>query len=109
MAVVLPDGQPSPGTESAILPPIGQVFLRSSGGKQLAPAVPMAAPRTLWRISLQDGSTVHCVLWIRKPKTAIVWYRDDEVEGVEEFEDLTEAEKWAAKLRDGGDCYSGLS
>ena len=51
----------------------------------------MAAPRTLWRIRLQDGSVVHCVLWERKPKTAVVWYRDDEVQGVVEFEDPAEA------------------
>ncbi len=61
---------------------------------------PRAAPRTVWRIRLQDGSVVHCVLWERKPKTAVVWYRDDVVEGAEEFEDPSEAEEWAATLRD---------
>ena len=60
----------------------------------------MAAPRTVWRIWLKDGSVVHCVLWERKPKAAVVWYRDDEVQGVEEFEDPAEAEDWAATLRD---------
>ena len=62
--------------------------------------MPMAAPRTVWRIRLQDDSVVHCVLWIRKPKTAVVWYRDDEVQGVEEFLDAdeAEAEDWAATL-----------
>ena len=60
----------------------------------------MAAPRTLWRIRLQDGSVVHCVLWERRPKTAVVWYRDDEVRGVEEFLDPREAEERAATLRD---------
>ena len=63
------------------------------------PLVLMAAPRTVWRIRLQDGSVVHCVLWERKPKTAVVWYRDDVVEEVEEFEDAAEAEDWAAALR----------
>ena len=42
---------------------------------------------------------VHCVLWERRPQTAVVWYRDDEVQEVEEFEDLAEAEDWAASLR----------
>ena len=28
------------------------------------------------------------------------WYRDDEVQGVEEFLDPAEAEEWAATLRD---------
>ena len=63
------------------------------------PLVPMAAPRTVWRIRLQDGSVVHCVLWERRLKTAVVWYRDDEVQGVEEFLDPAEAEDWAAELR----------
>ena len=60
----------------------------------------MAAPRTVWRITLQDGSVVHCVLWERKPGTAVVWYRDDWVEGVEEFVDPVEAEDGAAEPRD---------
>jgi len=58
----------------------------------------MAAPRTVWRIRLQDGSVVHCVLWRRKPKTAVVWYRDDEVQGVEEFLDPSAAEDRAGEL-----------
>ena len=62
--------------------------------------VPMAAPRTVWRIRLQDGAVVHCVLWCRRPKTAVVWSRDDEVEGAEEFEDPAGAEEWAATLRE---------
>ncbi len=33
-------------------------------------------------------------------QTAVVWYRDDEVQGVEEFLDPAEAEDWAAELRD---------
>ena len=61
----------------------------------------MAAPRTVWRIRLQDGSVVHGVLWERRPKTAVVWYRDDVVEGMEELEDAVEAEDWAAEIRDG--------
>ena len=52
----------------------------------------MAAPRAVWRIRLPDGSVVHCVLWERKPKTAVVWYRDDEVQEVEEILDPAEAE-----------------
>ena len=60
----------------------------------------MAAPRTVWRIRLQDGSVVHCVLWERRPRTAVVWYRDDEVHGVEEFVDRAEAEERAEDLRD---------
>jgi len=60
----------------------------------------MAAPRAVWRIRLPDGSVVHCVLWERKPKTAVVWYRDDEVQEVEEILDPAEAEDWAATLRD---------
>ena len=68
--------------------------------------VPMAAPLTLWRIRLQDGSVAHCVLWERKPGTAVVWYLDDWVEGVEEFRDIADAEERAAELRDevGVDC-----
>ena len=62
--------------------------------------VPMAAPRTVWRVRMRDGSVIHCVLWERRPKTAVVWYRDDEVLGVEEFQDPAEAEDWAATLRD---------
>ena len=42
---------------------------------------------------------LHCVLWERRPKAAVVWYRDDEVQGVEEFEDPGEAEDRAATLR----------
>ena len=58
----------------------------------------MAPPRTVWRIRLHDASVVHCVLWERRLKTAVVWYRDDEVQGVEEFLDAAEAEDWAAEL-----------
>ncbi len=64
------------------------------------PLVPMGAPRTLWRIRLPGGAVVHCVLWERRPKTAVVWYRDDVVQGVKEFLDPAEAEDWAAELRD---------
>ncbi len=49
---------------------------------------------------MQDCSVVHCVLWERRLKTAVVWYRDDEVQGVEEFLDAAEAEDRAAGLRD---------
>ena len=54
---------------------------------------------------------VHCVLWERRPKTAVVWYRDDEVQGVEEFADPAEAEDRAAELRDEMVvvCYVGQS
>ena len=41
---------------------------------------------------------LHCVLWERKPETAVVWYRDDEVHGVEEFRDPSEAEERAGEL-----------
>ena len=58
----------------------------------------MAAPRTVWRIRLQDGSVVHCVVWERRPKTAVVWYRHGEVQGAEEFQDSAQAEDWAAAL-----------
>ena len=64
----------------------------------LHPLVPMAPPRTVWRIRLQDGSVVHCVLWERRPKAAVVWYRDDVVDGVEEFQDPAQAGDWAASL-----------
>ncbi len=66
----------------------------------LHPLASMAAPRTVWRIRLQDGAVVHCVLWERKPKTAVVWHRDDEVQRVEEFLEPAEAEDRAATLRD---------
>ena len=33
----------------------------------------MAAPYTVWRIRLQDGSLVHCVLSDRSQKTTVVW------------------------------------
>ena len=54
--------------------------------------MPMAAPRAVWRIRLQDGSVIHCVLWERRTETAVVWYRNDEVQRVEEFVDSGEAE-----------------
>ncbi len=41
---------------------------------------------------------MHCVLWERKPETAVMWYRDDEAQGVEEFVDPAEAEDRAAEL-----------
>ena len=50
-----------------------------------------------WR---QDGSVLHSVLWERQPKTAVVWYRDDEVQGAEEFADPAEAKEWSSSLRD---------
>ena len=79
--------------------PSGRVSWRFGAAGTLHSLVPMAAPRTVWRVRLPDGSVVHCVLWERRPKTAVVWYRDDWVEGVEEFEDAAEAEEWAASLR----------
>ena len=94
----LSDRQPSQRAESAILATIGQRWRGFSGGRHLAPVTPMAAPRTVWRIRLQDGSVVHGVLWERRPKTAVVWYRDDVVEGVEEFQDAGEAEDCAGAL-----------
>ena len=42
---------------------------------------------------------MHCVLWERRPKTAVVWYRDDEVHGLEEFVDPAEAEDWSSSPR----------
>ena len=63
--------------------------------------VHMAAPRTVWRLRLRDGSVVHCVLWERRPKTAVVWYRDDAEERVEEFEDPAEAEDRVGELLTG--------
>ncbi len=59
----------------------------------------IAAPRTLWRITQQDGSLMHGVLWQRRPKTAVVWYRDGEVQGVEEFDILYDARDSASALR----------
>ncbi len=59
----------------------------------------MAAPHTVWRIRLQDRSVVHCVVWERRRETAVVWYRDDVVEGVEEFCEPAEAEDRAEELR----------
>ena len=94
----MPDGQPSHRAEFAILAAIGQSFLGLAAGRHLAPAVAMAAPRTVWRIRLQDGSVVHCVLWERKPETAVVWYRDDEVQGMEGLRDPAEAEDKAKDL-----------
>ena len=41
---------------------------------------------------------LHCVLWCRRPKTAVVWYRDDVGEGVEEFLDPSAAEERAGEL-----------
>ena len=58
----------------------------------------MAAPRTLWRIRLKDGSVVDCVLWERQPKTAVVGYRDEEVQGVEAFTDAAAANERASSL-----------
>ena len=54
----------------------------------------MAAPRTVWRMRLHDGAVVHCVLWERRPKTAVVWHR----EGVKEFVDPADAEDRAEEL-----------
>ena len=58
----------------------------------------MAPPRIVWRIRLPDGSMLHCVLWCRRPKTAVVWYRDDVGAGVEEFLDPSAAEERAGEL-----------
>ena len=78
--------------------PSDGVSWRFAAAGALYPLVPMAAPRTIWRIRLQDGSAVHCVLWERRPKTAVVWYRDDEVQGVEEFVDPADAEDRAEEF-----------
>jgi hypothetical protein len=47
---------------------------------------------------LHDGAVVHCVLWERRPKTAVVWHRDGEVQGVKEFVDPADAEDRAEEL-----------
>ncbi len=65
----LPAERPSQGAESASLADIGQGFLGVAAASALHLVVPMAAPRTVWRIRLPDGSVVHCVLWERRPKT----------------------------------------
>ena len=64
-----------------------------------APSICCLHGRTVWGIWLQDGSVIHCVLWERKRETSMVWYWDDEVQGVEEFLDPVEAEEWANSLR----------
>jgi hypothetical protein len=59
----------------------------------------MAPPRTLWTRRDADGALITCVL-VPAKKTAVVWHRDGEVQGVEEFRRQEEAEVRAAELRD---------
>lgn len=60
----------------------------------------MAPPTTLWRLRLPDGSVARCVLVPAWPKHGVVWYVDDEIRGVEEFLDLSQARERAQGLRD---------
>ncbi len=55
----------------------------------------MAAPEVLWRHTLLDGSVAHCVLAPARPVNFVVWYLNDVVQGVREFEDVEEAREWA--------------
>ena len=56
-----------------------------------------ASPDYSWS-GVKGVAIVHCVLWERRPKTAVVWYRDGEVQGVEEFVEAADAEDWAGEL-----------
>jgi len=60
----------------------------------------MAPPETLWEIQLPDGSRARCVLAPARPKHVLVWYVDDDIQGVAEFEDLCEARQRGLALRE---------
>ncbi len=66
-----------------------------SVGLALAHSRRMAAPEVLWRSTLPDGSEARCVLLPAQPVNFVVWYLNDVVQGVRDFEDVEEAREWA--------------
>ncbi len=76
--------------------PIGQRRIGVSEQRGPALAVPrsMAAPEVLWRHPRPDGSEAHCILVRAKPINFVVWYLNDVVQGVREFEGVEEAREW---------------
>ena len=55
----------------------------------------MAAPEILWCCTRPDGSEARCVLVPARPVNTVVWYLNDVVQGVRDFEDADEARHWA--------------
>ncbi len=55
----------------------------------------MAAPEILWRCTRPDGSEARCVLVPAQPANTAVWYLNDVVQGVRDFENVDEAREWA--------------
>ena len=55
----------------------------------------MAAPEVLWRCTRPDGAEAKCVLVPARPVNTVVWYLNDVVQGVRDFEDADEARHWA--------------
>ena len=60
----------------------------------------MAPPETLWETRLGDGSVAKCVLVPARRRHGLVWYANDEVQGVEEFATPSAARRRARDLRD---------
>ncbi len=51
----------------------------------------MAAPEILWRCTRPDGAEAKCVLVPARPVNSVVWYLNNVVQGVQEFENADEA------------------
>ncbi len=61
----------------------------------------MAAPEVLWLCTRPDGSEARCVLVPGRPVNTVVWYLNDVVQGVQDFDDADEARHWAVSALDG--------
>ena len=55
----------------------------------------MTAPEVLWRCTRPDGSEARRVQVPARPVNTVVWYLNDMVQGVRDFEDVEEARHWA--------------
>ena len=74
---------------------VGPLSGESVEARLLLPHRAMAAPEELWRFTRSDGAVLHCVLAPARPVNFVVWYLDDVVQGVREFEDEDDARAWA--------------
>lgn len=53
----------------------------------------------LWRLRRSNGRTAHAILVATGSRPRLLWFVDDELEGVEEFQAPGEARRRAEELR----------
>ncbi len=60
----------------------------------------MANPTLLWRLTLPDGSSAHCLLFPTRPTHTVVWYINEQVLQIHPFRDYPEVMAKSEELRE---------